>query len=308
MLRRSARRPCALRSREPTGAGRGERGGGPAGTALSHDRSTASRTRRPPAKTGRMESLAARYLDLLAHGYASEIRLGLTDEAVVDDPRAGRVAGLVPVDRFLAESHLWLHERGARVEPVRVTARGPLVCAESVVRLLEHGRSIELPAAVVAEHHPAGGVVSLRVYHSLWPLEGHHRVRPPLLHARHDLALPPVVAAYQAALAAGDLDAMLAQFEPDGLVREPSGGAYVHRGPEGLRRVYAAMFSNGGGIALEHCTATDDGTACALEYSCVGWGRTALPPQAGVAVYQRGPSGKLAQARIYDDVDPPLHA
>jgi hypothetical protein len=68
------------------------------------------------------------------------------------------------------------------------------------------------------------------------------------------------------------------------------------------------MFSNGGGIALEHCTATDDGTACALEYSCVGWGRTALPPQAGVAVYQRGPSGKLAQARIYDDVDPPLHA
>jgi hypothetical protein len=31
-----------------------------------------------------------------------------------------------------------------------------------------------------------------------------------------------------------------------------------------------------------------------------------LPPQAGVAVYDRGASGKLAAARIYDDADPPL--
>jgi hypothetical protein len=35
-------------------------------------------------------------------------------------------------------------------------------------------------------------------------------------------------------------------------------------------------------------------------------GRTELPPQAGVAVYVRGESGKLAAARIYDDADPPL--
>ena len=36
------------------------------------------------------------------------------------------------------------------------------------------------------------------------------------------------------------------------------------------------------------------------------WGKTELPPQAGVAVYVRGQSGKLAAARIYDDADPPL--
>jgi hypothetical protein len=35
-------------------------------------------------------------------------------------------------------------------------------------------------------------------------------------------------------------------------------------------------------------------------------GTTELPPQAGVAVYVRGESGKLTAARIYDDVDPPL--
>jgi hypothetical protein len=66
------------------------------------------------------------------------------------------------------------------------------------------------------------------------------------------------------------------------------------------------LFSNGGGIPLEHCAAIDDGRACALEYNVVRWGRTELAPQAGVAVYVRGPHGKLAAARIYDDTDPPL--
>jgi hypothetical protein len=31
-----------------------------------------------------------------------------------------------------------------------------------------------------------------------------------------------------------------------------------------------------------------------------------MPPEAGVAVYVRGQSGKLAAVRIYDDADPPL--
>jgi hypothetical protein len=68
------------------------------------------------------------------------------------------------------------------------------------------------------------------------------------------------------------------------------------------------MFSNGGGIPLEHCSLVDDGRACALEYNVVRWGQTELPPQAGFAVYTRGDSGKLASARIYDDTDPPLAA
>ena len=66
------------------------------------------------------------------------------------------------------------------------------------------------------------------------------------------------------------------------------------------------LFANGGGIPLGHCSATDDGARCAVEYNLTRWGRTALPPQAGVAVYERGESGLLRAARIYDDVDPPL--
>jgi len=60
------------------------------------------------------------------------------------------------------------------------------------------------------------------------------------------------------------------------------------------------------GIQLEHCTLIDDGRVCALEYNIVRRGEQYLPPQAGVAVYVRDPSGKLATARLYDDADPPL--
>ena len=39
-----------------------------------------------------------------------------------------------------------------------------------------------------------------------------------------------------------------------------------------------------GGITLEHCTVTDDGVACALEFNAVAFGQKPLTPQAGVAV------------------------
>jgi len=115
-----------------------------------------------------------------------------------------------------------------------------------------------------------------------------------------------VVGRYLAALDAGETDAIVDTFEPDGYAREPSGGPYIYRGRDGLRAFYEQLFSNGGGIPLEHCAMIDTGRACALEYNVARWGRTELPPEAGVAVYTRGDSGKLAAARIYDDVDPPI--
>jgi hypothetical protein len=51
---------------------------------------------------------------------------------------------------------------------------------------------------------------------------------------------------------------------------------------------------------------TDDGARCALEYNCVRWGRYDLPPQAGIAIFERSPDGLLAAVRVYDDVTPPV--
>jgi hypothetical protein len=139
----------------------------------------------------------------------------------------------------------------------------------------------------------------------MWPLTSEHRVRSPLLPADPKLHAEGTPGDYQRALAEGDLAGIVATFEPDGYAREPSGGAYLHRGVEGLRELYAHLFANGGGIPLEHCTLTDDGVRCAIEHNCVRWGLTDIAPQAGVAVYERGSSGLLAAARIYDDVEPP---
>jgi hypothetical protein len=103
-----------------------------------------------------------------------------------------------------------------------------------------------------------------------------------------------------------DANAIVAAFEADGYAREPAGGQYLHSGHDGLRAFYELLFSNGGGIPLEHCTVIDDGRVCGLEYNVVRWGKTELPPQAGIGVYVRGKSAKLAAARIYDDVSPPV--
>jgi hypothetical protein len=75
--------------------------------------------------------------------------------------------------------------------------------------------------------------------------------------------------------------------------------------PKVCEGYYAHPFANGGGIPLAHCTLTDDGVRCAIEYNYVRWGVTDILPQAWVAVYERGSSGLLSAARIYDDVEPP---
>ena len=94
-------------------------------------------------------------------------------------------------------------------------------------------------------------------------------------------------------------------FAPDGYYREPSGPHDAHRGADELRLFFARRFSAGGGSGLQHCAVTDDGVRCALEYNCVRWGSHDLPPQAGIGVYERGPDGLLAAARVYNDVEPP---
>jgi hypothetical protein len=51
---------------------------------------------------------------------------------------------------------------------------------------------------------------------------------------------------------------------------------------------------------------TDDGVRCAVEYNLVRWGSHDLPPQAGLAMYERGPGGLLAAVRVYDDIASPI--
>jgi hypothetical protein len=244
------------------------------------------------------EGIMANQPEALIRSFAGQPR--------VNDPRVGYVEGARELRAFVNGTADWLRERDAVVENVAITRTQTRTVEEVVLHLLsDDGVRVELPIAVVSDRNPERTLKTIRVYHSMWPLTGKHTVRPPLLPEDPSLHIEGAPGDYQRALAEGDLEGIVRIFEPDGYAREPSGGVYVHRGAEGLRKLYTQMFANGGGIGLEHCTLTDDGVRCAIEYNLVRWGVTGLPPQAGIAIYERGISGLLAAARIYDDGEPP---
>ncbi len=245
------------------------------------------------------------YFKALESGRAHELEEIWPGEVVIYDPRAGQVRGHRELRRFVRNNQSLWAERNVRIETVASTSsRG-----RAVVELLAHlddydGKPVEWPIAVVAES-PDDLSVVFRTYCSQWPVDGQRHIRSPLLEPVH-AQLNDVAGRFVAALSAGDLDAIVSAFASDGYLRESIGPHYLHHGTRELRMYFAEQFRSGGGLKLEHCTVTDDGVRCALEFNCVRWGSHVLTPQAGIAVYERNSDGLLAAVRIYDDIEAPV--
>jgi ketosteroid isomerase-like protein len=242
------------------------------------------------------------YFAALNKGDARDLETVWPGEVVVYDPLAGEVRGHKPLRQFVRHSQALLTERHARTQTMATTCSDGRAVVEVLAHLDHDGQDVAWPLAVVAES-PDDRSVVFRTYCSLWPVEGQRRLRPAIL--------PPgpahpgdVVARYQTALAAGDTDAIVSTFDPDGYYREPIGPHNLHCGADELRSFFAAQFG-AGGIGLQPCAVTDDGARCAVEFNYVRRGRHDVPPQAGLAVYERGPDGLLAAVRLYDDIEPP---
>jgi SnoaL-like domain len=248
--------------------------------------------------------LAVPYFDGLLAGELDALIESFTGEPLLYDPMRGRVKGVPAFTAFAGHMRDWLRERNVSVEDVDrvMLRRGGF--EEAVLHVDGERGRVALPFATIADRADDGRIDELRIYHSNRPLMGRHSTRSPLLQPDSELGESDGVAEHQRALAAGDVDAIVAAFEPDGYVRGP-GDVAVHSGPDGLRDFYGRMFSHDGGVAQEHCNVEGDERTTALEYNVVGWGREQLLPQAGLAVYVRGQSGKLAAVRVYDDVEPP---
>jgi hypothetical protein len=246
----------------------------------------------------------AQYLTALDTGDAHTMEKVWPGHIVVHDPRAGDISGHRQLRRFVRQSQASLAERHVGTDIVASTC----VRGRAVVELVAHLRHDEgevlWPVAVVAES-PDETSVEFRTYCSQWPVDGRRHVRAPILEPR-PVHPGGVVGRYQAALDAGDVDAIVHTFATAGYFREPIGPDALHRGTPALRAFFSMCFSAGGGIGLQHCALTDDGVRCALEYNCVRWGSHDVPPQAGIAVFERGPDGLLAAARVYDDVEAPV--
>jgi limonene-1,2-epoxide hydrolase len=244
------------------------------------------------------------YVAALNSGDTRALETAWPSEVAVYDPRAGEVRGHKQLRQFVRRSQTLLAEHHARTETVASTVAENRAVVEILAHLSHEGQEVAWPVAIVAESRDDRSAI-FRSYFSRLVIEGRRYIRPPILEPS-PAHLGDVVSEYQAALAAGDIEAAVRTFMPDGYVREPIGPPFVHRGVRELRSFFATCFSAGGGIGLQPCRVTDDRARCALEYNCVRWGSHELPPQAGIAVYERGADGLLAAVRVYDDVEAPV--
>ncbi len=244
------------------------------------------------------------YLAALNDGDSRDLEDVWPGEIVIHDPRVGVIRGHQQLQAFVSHNQTWMAEHHVRTDILAATSADGRAVVELLAHVRVDGQDVAWPVAVVAESPDERSVV-FRTYCSQWPVDGLRHVRPPILEPG-SVRPSGIVGRYHAALDAGDAAAIVATFAPDGYVREPIGRESVHRGTTQLPAYFERCFSVGGGIDLQPCVVTDDGVRCVVEYDCVRWGRHGLPPQAGLGVYERGPDGLLAAARIYDDIVAPV--
>lgn len=245
------------------------------------------------------------FIPSLIAGDAAAIRALFPSVPAVDTPFSGAVAGETALEAMVATEGSWLRLLGARAETRSVMHGDGRVVAEVSVTMRKCGVATGLPVAVVGQTVP-GGFDHIRTYHSFWPITGSHRARAPFVWPDGRLDEPPIIERYFAALARGDEAAIQATFAPEGSIREPSGEAFRHSGPEGRSEFYGRAFARPGGVPLLHASATRDGDRFAVEYIADRWGDARFPPTPGCAVYEMGAaSGLIRAVRIYDDLSPP---
>jgi hypothetical protein len=250
---------------------------------------SASVLQRIQDKRRREKLIAVPYFDGLNAEEPQALVESFAGEPELYDPVRGRVRGARALLGFVEEMRTWLAEHNASVEDVQHVILATCGFEEVILHVDGSGGRVDVPFALVADRGADGRIGELRLYYGNRSLTGRYANRPPLLQPDPDLRESDVVAEFQRALAAGDVDAIVATFETDGAE---------------LRSHFERVFSEGG-VPLEKCSMIDDGRSCALEYNVVRWGGTQLPPQAGMAVFARGESGRIAAVRVYGDVDPP---
>lgn len=227
-------------------------------------------------------------------------RLGA--RATVDHPLFGRATGLPGIERLLAQAAAWLAERGATYSRHTLVVGIDRDVTEGTLSLTHEGRPLTVPVAVVAERRKSREV-ELRIYHASRLLQSEAApTRAPLPTHDGDLGLPPVVHEHLEALRRGDVGALLASFQTDGVLRDARGVEHL-KSDGSLRSFYedrTGVAREGGAPSRDGVGYADDGRACAVEFTVRGRGESSAP-QPGLTVYERGESGLLRSVRLYEE-------
>ena len=184
------------------------------------DFANAAELARRDTRTAGLADPIGQYLIALNIGDTRPLEEVWPGEVVVYDPRAGEVRGHRQLRRFVRRNRKMLAERHNRVQTVATTC----VPGRAVVELLAHldagsEQDVAWPVTVVAES-PDDRSVVFRTYCSQRPVDGRRHPRAAIL--RTDATVPDdVVGRFQAALAAGDANAITRTFGADGYFQDP---------------------------------------------------------------------------------------
>jgi hypothetical protein len=172
------------------------------------------------------------------------------DQPDLDEPRSKSVEGADAFVRWAAQTREWLVGADAATRPVYLIVTPTRTVEEVAIDLAIDGERRELPVAIVADRNSLG-LTAIRVYHSMWPLIRGHLVRSPLLRSNPNITIPDVVGDYQRALAAGDLEGILATYQDDAVVREPAG---AHTSLRAKRQYATSTRCSSQMVQASHCS------------------------------------------------------
>jgi len=221
---------------------------------------------------------------------ADNLAARLRGQSMIDDPFLGPVTA----ERFAAASPAWpQHGQWSGLKPGTVTSGQRRSVAEFDFIPADAAQPV-LPVGIVWDETGVRAVA--RVYYNKQlagaSLPGSDVVRAPMVPPEPGLDLHPTMRRYADVLSRGDEQGLLEVLEPGLTVRGPLG---VPIAADDVRAAFAAMIASGGGVPVMYVTCTDDGSRAALEF--ISW-RT--PPHAGLGVYERAPSGRIAAFRAYE--------
>ena len=250
-----------------------------------------------------IKNIIKKYFTILTKEDIDNLSSILSNKCIMYTPLEGKIFGRDNIKKYFIQQKEWLNTKKAKVDIINTIDINHRIVIEFVIFFNKQNQSIELPIVAVLDIEN-NSISSIRIYHSSWPLTAEHIVIKPILEPEENLDEPDIISLYMQGIKNADKEFVLSLFEEKAYVQEPSGSKFRHQGKTGREKFYSFALDKGG-VPLKHCTATFDGKHFAVEYVFDEWGDKKFEPQAGIAIYEIGESGKIAAVRIYDDASPP---